>query len=580
MQGRQMEGWIVVALAASLILAGTAGAGSIFDEDLNPPPKPPAQAAPPMAPTAPPPAPSDTSAPIKTPRSVFPSTDVVLPPAPAVSHAIPSALDRDKSRKLFKEVFAEKMKDAAPASRRALAQELLDQIPASADKPADQYVLASGAIGAAEDGQSLDLAFRAVDMMVSLFDIDPLAAKNQATMAVLNAPGASPDNAANIQLATEIEAQQLRQDDFVDARRILSAILRRASRSGDRELSTRMQGAIRDLDATQAAWEGVRLQLERLKTTPADPAGNFAVGSFFCFMKGQWERGLPYLARGENAAAKSAANAELLLPADSASPAVASVADAWWALAAQQAATRRAHILQHAGLLYQRAQPNLSGLQLILAQKRLASIGPLDDVAGSHDTQTVPTSSAAQTNLLRLVDPKLDALSGEWKIEGGGLGVDPKDIALVRILYAPPMEYDFTVTFTRRQFRGGVGIVFSHGNALGEYQIAIRRNTLMGFAILNGKKLDADPLPMHCDMVLSSSHLYDVVIHVRNRGVSVSIDGQLVAEHPTDWTDLSVDDPATIGQALGLRDYDGKYKFEAIDIREITGQGQASPRQK
>ncbi len=41
---------------------------------------------------------------------------------------------------------------------------------------------------------------------------------------------------------------------------------------------------------------------EKLKESPDDPAANLAVGSYLCFNKDQWERGLPMLAKGSDPA--------------------------------------------------------------------------------------------------------------------------------------------------------------------------------------------------------------------------------------------------------------------------------------
>ena len=62
---------------------------------------------------------------------------------------------------------------------------MLDQVPSSAANLSDQYVLVTGAIDAAEQELSLDLAFRLIDLMASLFEADALAAKNDAATVVM-----------------------------------------------------------------------------------------------------------------------------------------------------------------------------------------------------------------------------------------------------------------------------------------------------------------------------------------------------------------------------------------------------------
>lgn len=393
MRSGRLEHLIAAGLAWLLVLSVAARAGSIFDDDWKPPVQrerphqelpPAAQDSPADAPAAPiapatrpapeRPAPDAPNPPAHQPAPTPPPPAAVPEPAPALK-TIPSAADRARSRKLLKEAFAEKLKDTSPRARRELAATLLEQVGPSSGNPADQYVLATAAIDAAEQGQSLDLAFRAIDLLDSLFGVDGLAAKSGAVTAVMTSAEPWSDDGANAHMAAEVEDQFAQENDFVDARHVLTAILRHAARSNDRALSARTQAAIRELDGAQIAWEALQSRIDRLKSAPQDPSANFAVGAYLCFVRGQWERGLPYLARGESAALQAVAVAERTLPADASAEAVAKVADTWWDLAGQQAAAHRPRVFQHAAALYQRAEPDLTGLELTLAKKRIASIG-------------------------------------------------------------------------------------------------------------------------------------------------------------------------------------------------------------
>ena len=212
----------------------------------------------------------------------------------------------------------------------------------------------------------------------------------------------------------------------------------------------------------------------------------------------------------------------------------------------------------------------------------------------AHLTLATLNKPAPQDKALRMVDliPLIDPAKDSFSttIPGGRIYKEnsPAGAPMVgfgwhgrlRIPYHPPAEYDLHVRFRRLEGGDAVGVVFSHGNALGEFQIGAKANTLMGFASLNGKPLDSATATVHGEMLLTTDRPYDLVVHVRNRGVAASINGQLVADHPTDWSDLAVPDhPETLDQALGLRGYGTKWMFEKIEIREITGEGKPSPRQ-
>ena len=77
-----------------------------------------------------------------------------------------------------------------------------------------------------------------------------------------------------------------------------------------------------------AATADARAALEKNRD---DAAANLAVGKFYCFSKGDWEKGLPLLARGADAALKSVAEKEQANP--NTAEERLGLADQWWQLA-------------------------------------------------------------------------------------------------------------------------------------------------------------------------------------------------------------------------------------------------------
>ena len=66
-----------------------------------------------------------------------------------------------------------------------------------------------------------------------------------------------------------------------------------------------------------------------LAIDPAHPAANLLVGEHFCFLKNDWDRGLPYLAAGSHPEIAETARAEREHPTDAAATSL-ELADAWW----------------------------------------------------------------------------------------------------------------------------------------------------------------------------------------------------------------------------------------------------------
>ena len=56
-----------------------------------------------------------------------------------------------------------------------------------------------------------------------------------------------------------------------------------------------------ELDRRKAKFAAVRKALDTLAENPADVEANSVAGQWYCFVKGDWEKGLPLLAKGKNA---------------------------------------------------------------------------------------------------------------------------------------------------------------------------------------------------------------------------------------------------------------------------------------
>ena len=145
------------------------------------------------------------------------------------------------------------------------------------------------------------------------------------------------------------------------------------------ERARRVQKGAQDLQAARDA----------LLVKPNDPAANLAVGKFECFLKQDWNRGLPLLVRGSDADLEALAKQELSAPANATDR--LKLADAWWDLANKRGADKRAadpsttagkddlavkSLRARAAYWYQRAAAGLSGLDLAKAQKRATETEP------------------------------------------------------------------------------------------------------------------------------------------------------------------------------------------------------------
>jgi len=154
------------------------------------------------------------------------------------------------------------------------------------------------------------------------------------------------------------------------ATRILT--LARRAAAGDAALSQVLERRIAVVESLRAARDRLALHLEKLKMSPDDPAANLAAGSYFCFSRGEWEKGLPMIAKGSDAGLRELATLELARPKNVDD--LTRLADRWWEAAAKRPDIIATAIRQHAANFYKDAVPSLTGLAKTRAENRTKEV--------------------------------------------------------------------------------------------------------------------------------------------------------------------------------------------------------------
>ena len=342
---------------------------NIFDDDWTPP-KPSTTPRSPTIVKPPTPKPEDPATNV-TPPTVAPKETAPLTPptlAPAARLAVPTSAAQAAVRKVMKEVFAEQLADRSISARRKLTTALLAQADKSNDALVDQFVLLAAAIDSAVDAVDLPAAIRAADKMSEKFEVEGLSVKSEAALHI-GPKSVSPDQAAeNVIAAIELSDELARVDDYVIAIRVCSAL--QPQTAGSAPLRSLLQQHIRDLGAQRDAAERFARDLAKLSASPNDPAANLAAGKYVCFVKGDWENGLPMLAKSSDAALKTLAAEELIR--EKSPEATLQTADHWWDTSGKQAyRLYRSSLIAHAAAIYRQLLDKSSGLQKTKIEQRL-----------------------------------------------------------------------------------------------------------------------------------------------------------------------------------------------------------------
>jgi hypothetical protein len=467
---------------------------------------------------------------------------------------------------VFREVFAKELTDRTPAARHAFAQKLLAEADKSASVPADQFVLLVGASDAAREADDLPDSIRAIDRLAEAFAVDGLQLKFDGVMR-LPARGETPAAATqNCRAAFAVADELVAARDYAGAVRVLVSL--KAMAGSNPALTSDLRARMKSVEDARAAFERIRPQIARLHSDPKDPAANLAVGRFLCLQEGDWRGGLPALARGSDETLRSLAIRELA--AQTSGDALAALGDGWWDVASNERDVGHLHAVEHAADLYDRARvAGLGGLELAVVEKRLAEAATL-------------TGTRRAINLLPLIDPALDQVSGDWQFDG------PKLLGhnggRLRIPYQVPEEYDFHVVFTgiRAGPEPAIAQVLTHDGHEFAWFVRLKTGANRGFGFIDGKGPDVNVTRSAItDGNDGVGIRHDSLVQVRKTYVAAYLDGQLVSRYDTDFSAFSLREDVSIGgNAIGLRTRDFYASFETIELVGVSGAGSPMPHSK
>ena len=288
---------------------------------------------------------------------------------------VPDAASQHDAQRRVMAVFEKEIKNAKTAEQHAaLAEKLLAQAAENAaDKPL-QYVCLKLAIDQAIAGENMVKALEIIDLMAKYFQYDALSAKAQLLEDTLKSLRPTPQ-AQNVviqilYLAADLIDEAMAADDFDAAGRFLKLASGIANRLRDKVLERELTvNRKRELDQQKAKYVAVRKAQESLQAHPDDPDANLIVGRWLCFVKGEWEKGLPNLAKGADEKLSQLAKTDVSNPTDAKEQ--LALADRWWEVGEKEAGSSASIVKQRAVQWYSQALPQLTGLDKAKAEQRL-----------------------------------------------------------------------------------------------------------------------------------------------------------------------------------------------------------------
>jgi len=228
-------------------------------------------------------------------------------------------------RDVFKE---DHDKAKTSADKAVLAKKILTQASEGGKEAAESFALFEWARDLATEAGDPETACRAVDRLSELFDIDSLDAKFLALKELVRRPHTAAASRLIAEKAVLLLDDALAKDDVPQARKVHGIAVGEAKKTLQREFLQQVNARSKDVDQAHRLLSQLDDARAALKEDPKDADANLTLGEYYCLFKGDWDRGLRYLAAGSDPALQTPAAADLAGPTDAA--AQAALGDQWW----------------------------------------------------------------------------------------------------------------------------------------------------------------------------------------------------------------------------------------------------------
>ncbi len=265
------------------------------------------------------------------------------PPAAAkipanVRETVPIAAEVAAAQAKLRKIFADKIRYATTIDRkRTLSSEMLTTSSKMSDS-AEAYALETAAMRMAIDGGGSKQLIEAIDHRILRFEVDAY----EENMVNLLAFG-NENNSKNLDLiekdgflerAVHVVYAAIVDDDFVRAASLLRIAYRYLDQPRYENLPKDVNRLRTQLANAQRYYDKTKDYLVSYRDDPDDGEAAAVIGRFLCFVKGDWETGIPLLAKGGPEMLRELAKADLAGPGDDYLDKIA-LADSWWDLSTQ-----------------------------------------------------------------------------------------------------------------------------------------------------------------------------------------------------------------------------------------------------
>lgn len=183
-----------------------------------------------------------------------------------------------------------------------------------------------------------------------------------------------------------------------------------------------------------------------------------------------------------------------------------------------------------------------------------------------------PGKGAPPVDLLKLIDPKRDAVEGEWKFEEGVLVTSTIAFGRVQIPYAPPEEYDLRVVAERKSKVNSIVLGLVAGGRQFAVMIdAFGHDTTSGVDRVDDKAFPDNETAFK-GVLLTNDKPSTILVSVRKASLVVTVDGRKIVDWKADYKRASLYPNWVVPRkdALFLGAWTSLYRIHALELMPMT----------
>jgi len=356
---------------------------------------------------------------------------------------VPSDAVQQAAVKLIEEVYGKEHAQAKTSTAKtALANKLLKEAAASEDLT-NRYALLRVARDMATQAGDAETAVRAVEEIGRSFQVDVFQLKGAALSQTRKSASLTKQRKALAEQALALIEEAVARDDFVAAKYLGQLALDSARKARERDLTKRIVTRNKMVTEVAEAYSVAKDAFQTLEESPTDPEANLTAGKYLCFMKGDWNKGIPMLALGKDGETTKLAIKELEGVTDVAGQ--VALGDGWWALSETKDGLAKERLRERAAVWYRLASPKLAGLAKSKVEKRISEI-PKERLERLSAPKLSPTRASPPPMAVAPFDAQQAKKHQQAWAKYLGIPVEVTNSIGMKFVLIPPGEFDMGST--------------------------------------------------------------------------------------------------------------------------------------